>query len=231
MQKGRATDGKDTIMATSWAEAQRQALFKRVEGGFIFRVPGLSPRHYLVAEAQKDEINRLMRAPSKAISKRNVLIIILAIIGIVLLAVLLDVAFQLLSQWANGTDRSHSWFALICFYFTLIIAGPIRVVTMARSAQIGRVLEAAHQTEQRITLRDRNETYARLLPLSKLFAAAVACALGCALFAILVTGFKAGSFSLPPGPLTGWLAVVPLALLTVRFFYLVFLKLSLARST
>ena len=131
-------------MATSWQEAQREALFKRVEGGFIFRVPGLFPRHYLVTEAQKAEIQSLMRTSSPPAPKRNFLIIILALIGIVLLAVLLDVALQFLEQWANGTDRSNSWFELICFYFTLIIAWPVRTT---RAAQIGRVLEATGQPE------------------------------------------------------------------------------------
>jgi hypothetical protein len=28
-------------------------MFKRVEGGFIFRAPGLFPRHYVVTEVQK----------------------------------------------------------------------------------------------------------------------------------------------------------------------------------
>ena len=222
-------------MATSWQEAQRQALFKRVEGGFIFRVPGFFPRHYMVTEAQKDEINRLMRTPSPPAPKRNVLIIILAIIGFVLLAFLLDVALQFPEQWANGTDRSNSWFALICFYFTLVIAGPIRVVRMTRSAQIGRVLEAARQTEQRITLRDWNETYARLLPLSALLAVGVIFTLTCALLAMIVFGAAIGrlQFGLPTNsqhPLIAWFTLVPPALFTMHVFYLAMLKLSLRRS-
>ena len=42
----------------SWAEASREAMFKRVEGGFLFGAGGFA-HQYLVTEAQKAEIQRL----------------------------------------------------------------------------------------------------------------------------------------------------------------------------
>jgi hypothetical protein len=166
-------------MATSWAEARREAMFKRVEGGFIFRVPSLVPRHYMVTEAQKSEICRLMR-----------------------------------TQFFTPKKR------------------------------IGLVLEGARHTEQRITLRERNETYARLLPLSKLLAAGVAGALVSAFSASQLFNFY-GQLQLTKvcygrlclslvspmnPPALAWFSLVLFALLAVRFFYLAILKLSLGPS-
>jgi hypothetical protein len=172
-------------MATSWAEARREAMFKRVEGGFIFRVPGLVPRHYMVTEAQKSEIYRLMRT------------------------------------------QSFTWLA-----------------RRRSKKRIGLVLEGARHTEQRITLRERNETYARLLPLSKLLAAGVAGALLSAFFASQLFNFY-GQLQLTRvcygrlclslvspmnPPALAWVSLVVFSLLAVRFFYLAILKLSLEPS-
>jgi hypothetical protein len=49
-------------MAASWGDAYREAMFKQVNGDFVFRAPGLVPRHYLVSMTQKAEIQRLSRA-------------------------------------------------------------------------------------------------------------------------------------------------------------------------
>jgi hypothetical protein len=217
-------------MGTSWAEAGREAMFKRVEGSFIFRVPrvpGLVPRHYMVTEAQKSEIYRLMRTQ---FTPKSLLLLVLFGIGIGLVVVVLSNVLEVLWMRANGNDlRIHQWIGFI-------ILGLIWVV-MKRSAQkrIGPVLEGARHTEQRITLRERNETYARLLPLPKLLAAGVACALVPAFFASQLFNLCYGRlcFGSPMNPtewLMVWFSLVLFALLAVRFFYLAILKLSLGPS-
>jgi hypothetical protein len=223
-------------MAASWYEAQQEAMFKRVQGGVIFRAPGLFPRHYLVTEAQKAEIHSLMRTPVRPTLKR-IFLSILAVIGFLVLVILpvtlLAIALQLLWERASGSNQSDSWtlisplLFLSCYMYIIP-----RLAVMARSGQIGRVLEGARQTEQRITLRDRSKAYARLVPLSTLLAAGVACALSCALFAIFAFGVP----SVPQHQMVAWFFLVPfallalLALLAVRCFYVAILKRSLGRS-
>jgi hypothetical protein len=212
-------------MATSWAEAGREAMFKRVEGGFIFRVPrvpGLVPRHYMVTEAQKSEIFRLMRPPT---TRKSFLLLVLFGIAIFLVVVVLS------NVPHPSMDRSMDRATIV-----FIIVG-LNWVVMRRSAQkrIGPVLEGARHTEQRITLRERNETYARLLPLPKLLAAGVPCALVAAFFASVLFNLCYGRlcFGSPMNPtewLMVWFSLVLFALLAVRFFYLAILKLSLGPS-
>src|SRR6266852_4119695 len=137
-----------------WAEARTEAMFKRVEGGFIFRWGGLAPHYYLVTEAQKAEIQRLMRTP----------------------------------VWRRRGLQIRQ--------------------------RIEQALEGARRTEQKITWRDRNETFARMLPMSGLFGTAVASAL---LFILFI-------FVVPWNAILGLLAVF-----VVYFFYLVILKLRLER--
>jgi len=103
---------------------------------------------------------------------------------------------------------------------------------MTHSWQIGRVLEGARQTEQRITLRERSKTYARLLRLSTLLVAGLVCALLCAFFATIAVGHQYTHF-VPINPrqqLMAWFVLVPPAYLAVCSFYLAILKLSLGRS-
>jgi hypothetical protein len=176
-------------------------MFKRVEDGFIFRAPGLFPRHYVVTEVQKAEIiHRGMRAPflpgqRVPLTPKRFLLSISLILGLLLLSLLLEVALQVLWMWWNGSDQSNSreitpyWMMFIVIF--LIV--PIKDVVMTRTGQIGRILEGARHTEQRITLRERNKIYALLLPLSTLLAAGVACALGCALLAMIAFGVTLGS--------------------------------------
>jgi hypothetical protein len=209
-------------------------MLKRVEGGFIFRVPGLFPRHYLVTEAQKAEIiHSLMHPQSRPTPKRIFLVIILvilAVVGLFLLAVPLAVLL--------GGANVGLIFALVALYFNVIML-LIPGAGMTRTGQIARILGGARHTKQRITLRERNKTRARLLPLSKLLAAGVGCVLVSALFAlfeILAFGVPLGSLHLndPHHQLTDQLAglfgLVPFAILAVRWFYLAILKLSLGRS-
>jgi hypothetical protein len=211
-------------MATSLVEAQWEALFKRVEDGFIFRVPGLFPRHYLVTAAQKAKIIYSLMHP-------KLIILFIFGIGLFFLAVLLAVLLAV----PLGDGNVGATIPVIGLYVALISV-PIRFVRATRSRQIGRVLEGARQTEQRITLRDRNKTYARLLPLSMLLAAGVGCALGSALNVMIATQASVASlqFGDPQHQLTnqvvGLFGLVPFALLAVCFFYLAFLKLSLGRS-
>jgi hypothetical protein len=217
-------------MAT-WAEVKLEAMFKRVEGGLIFRVPGLFPRFYLVTEAQKAEIiHSLMHPQSRPTPKRIlffVFLFIAAVIILFLLAVLLAVLLEV-------TDVGLT-FPFVSLYFALIIM-LTRGVLMTRSAPIGRVLAGARKTEQRITLREQNKTYARLLPLSKLLAAGVACTLGSALFGMLAFGVTLGPlhFGNPQHPhqleLMAGFPLVVFALLAVRFLFLAVLKLSLGQS-
>jgi hypothetical protein len=222
-------------MATSWYEAwyeaQQEAMFKRVQGGVIFRAPGLFPRHYLVTEAQKAEIHSLMRTPVRPTLKRIFLAVIGFLVLVILPVTLLAIALQLLWEWASGSDQSDSWTVISPLLFLSCYMYIIpRLAVMARSGQIGRVLEGARQTEQRITLRDRSKTYARLVPLSTLLAAGVACALSCALFAILAFGVPSGN---PQHQMVAWFFLVPfalLALLAIRCFYVAILKRSLGRS-
>jgi hypothetical protein len=219
-------------MATSWAEAGREAMFKRVEGGFIFRVPrvpGLVPRHYMVTEAQKSEICRLMRPQ---FTPKSILLLVLFGIGIFLVVVVL--VLEVLWMRASGNNRPIHQGDVQWIVFILV---GLNWVVMRRSAQkrIGPVLEGARHTEQRITLRERNETYARLLPLPKLLAAGVACALVAAFFASVLFNLCYGRlcFGSPMNPtewLMVWFSLALFALLAVRLFYLAILKLSLGPS-
>ena len=217
-------------MAT-WAKAKLEAMFKRVEGGFIFRVPGLFPRLYLVTEAQKAEIiHSLMHPQSRPTPKRIFLFLflfILAVISLFLLAVLLAVLL--------GVTDVGLTFPFVSLYFALIVMF-IRGVGMTRIAPIARVLAEARHTEHRITLRERNKTYARLLPLSKLLAAGIACTLGSALFAMFTFGVTLGPlhFGNPlyahQFQLMAGVTLVLFAFLAARFLFLAVLKLSLERS-
>jgi hypothetical protein len=49
-------------MATSWGAACREAMFKQVNGDFVFRGPGVIAQHYLVSMTQKAEIQRLLQS-------------------------------------------------------------------------------------------------------------------------------------------------------------------------
>jgi hypothetical protein len=44
-----------------WNDALKEAQFKRVQDGFIFKRPAWRPRYYLVSEAQKAAIQKLLR--------------------------------------------------------------------------------------------------------------------------------------------------------------------------
>jgi len=232
-------------MATSWDEARQAAMFKRVEDGFIFRAPGLFSRNYLVTEAQKVEIQRLMRRPTENWRDSHgvarsfwIMLLLLPIFCLVMVvvAVFLNVGLEFLWRWANGFSRSDpidlSAVYPVLLFFALYLIVPGRLV-MTRFGQIGRILKEARHSRQRITLRDRNEAYARLWPLSKLLAAGVACALGCALCAMIAFGVTLGKFAFGHNPqprLAPWLCVILLALFAIRVFYLAILKLSLGRT-
>jgi hypothetical protein len=114
---------------------------------FIFRVPGgLRPRHYLVTEAQKAEILKLMRALVQITPKRIhvILVTILGVIGIFLLTLAI--------QFALGAEQFSSvWFSAVALYI-LLFSNPVRLsAQVPRSAEIARVLEEARPTEQRIS--------------------------------------------------------------------------------
>jgi hypothetical protein len=230
-------------MATSWADVQWEAMFKRVEGGFIFRTPGFFPRHFLVTEVQKAEIIREgMRAPFWPGRRfppkpKRFLLTLSLVLGLVVLAFALEIALQRLWTWGNGFDKPHSreitptWVILIIVF----LVPPIQGAVMTRTGQIGRILREAHRTEQRISLRERNKAYALLSPLSTLLTAGVAPALGCAFFAMISFGVTLGPLQFGQNPqnqldqIESWFVLVLLAVFAVRFFYLAILKLALGK--
>ena len=209
----------------SWAEAWREAMFKRVEGGFLFGAGGFA-HQYLVTEAQKAEIQRLMWRP---MPKRILLfvLLVLLILGMSLLVVTTLCGHcespnggLSVGRLVFGVHQQYPLVRLIVFltFLSFLICRCVFLVfgiINARSAykRIRSVLEGARHTEQQITWRDRTETYARMLPMSAPFGAAGASALLFILFLFLELDVPSG-MSAP---------------LVVLFLYLAILKLWLER--
>jgi cytochrome bd-type quinol oxidase subunit 2 len=198
-----------------WVEARTEAMFKRVEGGFIFGVGG---SYYLVTEAQKAEIQRLMRTQSR----HSILLIVLLIVC----GALLVVGVGGLTVGRLFFGQPDRWVDLMILLVSsslwvgLLIVNLINL-TSARGSQkrLGPVLEGARHTDQKITWRDPIETYARMLPMSLLFGGAVASVL---LFILIAASSRRVNAS--PASALGFLA-----LLVVVFSYLAILKLRLER--
>ncbi|HEY6258839.1 MAG TPA: hypothetical protein VIY51_23935 [Xanthobacteraceae bacterium] len=205
-----------------WSAAQQQALFKRVEDGFIFREPGLVPHHYLVSERQKAEIEALMRAPVGRPTPRHILVFAAAGLGLGMLPVGLEVLWM----WANGDRQLDQWVGLIAL---MILLGVFAIASgRFRLHRIGPALAGARYTEQRITFRERNEVYARSRPLWMLIAAGVACALAAAWVVMMLLGpghVPAWPMN-PPTRLVAWFDAIVMAALAVRLFRMALLKLG-----
>jgi len=214
-----------------WDEALNEAPFKRVKDGFVFREPSLRPHHYLVSEAQKAELQKLTRL------QQSWLFVAMGILWMVLG----------LAQWAG---KSRFWPLFIAMGMAWILQ-PNRA-WRASFGQIGPVLERARYTEQRITWRERNETIARMLPMSAPLVSGLA-SLACALISIgaAITFFDesfAPSYEPEvPGKVWEWYGSIHVVisylgiglwivmvslflLLAARFFYLTFIKFTLGRG-
>jgi hypothetical protein len=209
----------------SWAEASREAMFKRVEGGFLFGAGGFA-HQYLVTEAKKAEIQRLMWHPTP---KRILLFVlpVLLILGMSLLVVTTLCGYcdspnrgLSVGRLVFGVHQQYPLVRLIVLltFLSFLICGCVfRVFGIINARPVHKritsVLEGARHTEQQITWRDPIETYARMLPMSALFGAAGASALLFILFLFLELDAPSG-MSAP---------------LVVLFLYLAILKLRLER--
>ena len=213
-----------------WAEASREAMFKRVDGGFIFRVGGLIPHHYLVTEAQKAEIQRIMRTQFCPTPK-GILLFVLLLVGIFFLIVVgLSV-----SRLVFGQPYRSVILAILILSPGVInlICGP--VIRRSTLKRLGPVLEGAQHTKQKITWRDRNETYARMSPMSALLGVAVGSAVlfTVSIFAVIATFFSSHfpTYLIDPSERDLYLLdLILFAPIAGFFFYLAILKLSLRRS-
>jgi len=215
-----------------WAEASREAMFKRVDGGFIFRVGGLVPHHYLVTEAQKVEIQRIMRTQFRPTPK-GILLFVLLLVGIVFLIVVGLSVSRLVFGLQQQPYRSVILAILILSPGVIgVICGP--VIGRSTLKRLGPVLEGAQHTNQKITWRDRNETYARMSPMSALLGAAVGSAVlfTISIFAVIATFFSSHfpTYLIDPSErdlyLTDLILFAPIA---AFFFYLAILKSRLER--
>jgi len=203
-----------------WNDALKEAQFKRVQDGFIFKTPGFAPRYYLVSEAQKAAIQKLMRRSG------NVNVFLGIFLGILWIALGLG-------YWSGGyRGEVLSWVGLGINFMILQHLPP---AAMVGKKQLGPVLAGARYTEQRITWRERDETFARMLPIS------VALLLGVASLACALLSASIGAvIALQPYDLTivppVFLIVMSIGvgglflLMAARFFYLVILRFVLARQ-
>jgi hypothetical protein len=230
---------KPTAMTTAelWQAARLEAMFKRTEGEFLFRVPvsftlSLLPRHYLVTEAQKIELQSIMRSTAKPVQSSR--FAELKIVAAIFLAAVVVVSFLLLcfalesavesslirTFGSRLSDLSALIFMLLflCLYYAAVLG----LLRFPRLKRIGRALEGARYTEERITRRERDITLVRSLPLSTLVGAAILKALSGGLFSMI--------FLLEGKPLTGWFIVAGFGGYAIRYLYLTLLKLSLERQ-
>jgi hypothetical protein len=181
-----------------WGEAHSEAMFKQVNGDFVFRAPGLLPRHYLVSVTQKAEILRLLRK-----GPRLDLWILGGVAGAILSAVI---------------ARSSPWPDLVN---ALALGGTQWIsVLWAISRRIRPALVGARSTEKRIALRERNETFSRLTPMSDMIGVAF-------LFLLIFIGLVVVSLIVPDEKnlrLILWATSVVCAFVAGYYFYLAMLK-------
>jgi len=185
-------------MSILW-EASREAMFKQVNGGFIFREPGLFAHHYFVTDAQKAAIKGLLQ-PGKPFIVET---FILAMVGPFALYVL-SLTQRAWGIWVGGLVGS------------LVVVGIFWLVWRREiSKKIAPALVGATYTAQRITWRERTETLARMLPISKAIGAGVAFLAGSVAFAL---------FLVVPNDQAFWPPVVVCAIAAGYCFYLAALK-------
>jgi hypothetical protein len=198
-------------------------MFKRTEGGFIFRAPGCVPHHYLVSEAQKADILKAMR-PS--MGPKGLLIGVSAALAIGAGCV----AIEALWTWANGYEKLDQWIGVVFLWLFL----RIWIVASGRKFydRIGTILLGARPTQLRVTWRDRHETNARLLPISFLLSAAIACGL---IFLwtenqVFDLGYLPTFPMNAPTRFMAWVSLVGYGIGATWFFYLAALKLMRKRG-
>jgi hypothetical protein len=203
----------DAAVMGKWNDALKESRFKRVQDGFIFKAPGFAPPfapryYYLVSEAQKAEIQKLMRRS-----------------GIVFFLFLIFLIGQGLWQWSLG-HRGNGLFAIGLGTWAILVS--ILTPPVVSENQLEPILADARYTEQRITWRERNEILARMLPISVPLLSGVA-SLACALLSALVS--IGAVVALQRQYL--WIFWIVLSCLflgmAARFFYLVILRFILAR--
>jgi hypothetical protein len=135
-------------MGSIWIEAQLEALFKPVTGGYVYR-DGPVPRHYLVSEAQKAEILRRLQASVKF----NIAAFVAAAMAAIAL-------IYLLHKWLvvhPAIPAEPAIFVMLTVLLMLLVGG----LQVFRRYQVGPALEGAPVTDKRITWRDRLQTQAR----------------------------------------------------------------------
>jgi hypothetical protein len=183
-------------------EGYSEAMFKQVNGDFVFRAPGLLPRHYLVSVTQKAEILRLLRK-----GPRLGILILGGVLGSILAALI---------------ATSSPWPVLVN---PLAFGGAMWISRLwAISSRIRPALVGARSTEKRITLRERNATFSRLTPMSDI----IGVALGfMAIFILISIGLVVVSLIVPDEKnlrliLWGW--SVFSAFVAGYYFYLAMLK-------
>jgi hypothetical protein len=183
-------------------EGYSEAMFKQVNGDFVFRAPGLLPRHYLVSVTQKAEILRLLRK-----GPRLGILILGGFLGSILSAIVAASSPwpRLVNPLACGGAFWISW--------------PWAISRRIRPALVG-----ARSTEQRITLRERNETFSRLTPMSDIIGVALGFV---AIFILIFTGLVVASLIVPDEKnlrLILWGSLVVSAFVAGYYFYLAMLK-------
>jgi hypothetical protein len=186
-------------MAT-WNEALREAEFKRVTDGFVFNGPS---GRYLVSEAQKAEIQSVMRPPHRWFLAAGIIWIGLGL-------------YYLVAQNPIAADANIG--LGICW-----LVGFTDMRPRLDPSDIEPILAGACSTERRITWRERNEITARMLPTW----APLVLGLICLTYAVISIGEAIAHLN------NGFavflmLVMVGLSLFrAARFLHLVFIKLML----
>jgi hypothetical protein len=183
-------------------EGYSEAMFKQVNGDFVFRAPGLLPRHYLVSVTQKAEILRLLRKGPR---------LGIWILGLVLGSIL-SALIATSSPWpdlVNPLAMGGAWW--ISWLWAI-------------SRRIRPALVGARSTEKRIRLRERNETFSRLTPMSDIIGVALGFV---AIFILSFIGLVVVSLIVPDQKnlrLNLWGSSVVSAFFAGYCFYLAMLK-------
>jgi len=208
-------------MASSWDEARWEAMFKQMNGDFVFREPGVVPRHYLVSMTEKAEIQRLLQ------SRRWWFVIVMILLTVIaLVPVFAGLVYYRSSPWLLYY-RISPWLCLVGLLVFIVFFGVLWLIgQLVISKMIGPALVGARYTEKRITLRERLETLSRLMPMSKIIGLGFLYALSSIVFglnALLQWGESPLSPSSPLYLPLGAVAAI-FAFQAGYFFYLAALK-------
>ena len=185
-------------MAT-WNEALKEAKFKRITDGFVFDGPS---DRYLVSEAQKAEIQSVMRPPHRWFLAAGVIWIGLGLYYLVARDPIADAYIGLGICWLVGfTDMRPR----------------------VDPSDIEPILAGVRSTEQCIGWRERNEIIARMLPTR----APLVLGLICLAYALISIGVAIAHLN---NGFAAFLILVMVGFslfLAARFLHLVFIKLTL----